>query len=44
MTLEEQAAPLRAADMAARLAEDATLKRQVEGCHRQLFGRKSEQR
>src|SRR5262245_33915170 len=44
MTLEEQAATLSAAEIVALLAENATLKRQVEWFQRQLFGRKSEKR
>jgi transposase len=44
MTLEEQAATLRPADIVALLAENAKLKRQVEWFQRQLFGRKSEKR
>ena len=44
MTWEEQAATLSLADLVALLAENATLKRQVEWFQRQLFGRKSEKR
>jgi transposase len=44
MTWEEQAATLGPADIVARLAENAHLKRQVEWFQRQLFGRKSERR
>src|SRR4029450_1109265 len=44
MTLEEQAATLRPAEIVALLVENADLKRQVEGFKRQLFGRKSERR
>lgn len=44
MTLEEQAATLRPAEIAALLVETANLKRQVEWFKRQLFGRKSEGR
>jgi transposase len=44
MTLEEQAATLSPAAIVALLAENATLKRQVEWFQRQLFGRKSEKR
>jgi transposase len=44
MTWEEQAATLRPAEIAAVLAENANLKRQVEWFKRQLFGRKSERR
>src|SRR5215470_4996596 len=44
MTLEEQAATLSPAAVVALLAENATLKRQVEWFKRQLFGRKSEKR
>ena len=44
MTLEEQAATLSPAEIVALLAENATLKRQVEWFQRQLFGRKSEKR
>jgi transposase len=44
MTLEEQAATLRPTEIAAVLAENATLKRQVDWFKRQLFGRKSERR
>lgn len=44
MTWEEQAATLGPAEIAAVLAENATLKRQVEWFKRQLFGRKSERR
>jgi Transposase C of IS166 homeodomain len=42
MTLEEQAAILRPADIVALLAENARLKQQLEWFQRQLFGRKSE--
>jgi transposase len=44
MTLEEQAATLSPAAIVVLLAENATLKRQVEWFQRQLFGRKSEKR
>src|SRR5229473_2132405 len=44
MTVEEQAATLRPAEIAALLVENADLKRQVEWCKRQLFGQKSERR
>ena len=44
MTLEEQAATLSSTAIVALLAENATLKRQVEWFQRQLFGRKSEKR
>jgi hypothetical protein len=44
MTLEEQAAILRPADIVALLAETARLKQQLEWFQRQLFGRKSEKR
>src|SRR5215475_4696589 len=44
MTLEEQAATLSPTAVVALLAENATLKRQVEWFKRQLFGRKSEKR
>ena len=51
MTLEEQAATLRPPEILALLVQqrelqeqNATLKRQVEWCQRQLFGRKSEKR
>jgi transposase len=44
MTWEEQAATLGLAEIAALLAENANLKRQVEWFQRQLFGRKSEKR
>jgi transposase len=44
MTLEEQAATLSPAEIVALLAENATLKHQVEWFQRQLFGRKSEKR
>jgi transposase len=44
MTWEEQAATLSPAGIVALLAENATLKRQVEWFQRQLFGRKSEKR
>jgi transposase len=44
MTWEEQAATLGPAEIAAVLAENADLKRQVEWFKRQLFGRKSERR
>jgi transposase len=44
MTLEEQAAILRPADIVALLAENARLKQQLEWFQRQLFGRKSEKR
>ena len=44
MTLEEQAATLRPAEIVALLVENAALKRQVEWFQRQLFGRKSEKR
>jgi transposase len=44
MTLEEQAATLGPAEIAAVLAENANLKRQVAWFQRQLFGRKSERR
>ena len=44
MTLEEQAAALRPAEIVALLEQNAALKRQVEWCKRQLFGRKSERR
>jgi len=44
MTWEEQAATLGPTEIAAVLAENADLKRQVEWFKRQLFGRKSERR
>jgi transposase len=44
MTLEEQAAALRPAEIVALLVENADLRRQVEWFKRQLFGRKSERR
>jgi transposase len=44
MTLEEQAASLRPADIVALLAENVRLKQQLEWFQRQLFGRKSEKR
>src|SRR5919108_6452610 len=44
MTLEEQAAALRPAEVVALLVENADLKRQVDWFKRQLFGRKSERR
>jgi transposase len=44
MTLEEQAATLRPDEIVTLLAENATLKRQVEWFKCQLFGRKSERR
>jgi transposase len=44
MTLEEQAATFRPAEIVALLVENADLKRQVEWFKRQLFGRKSERR
>jgi transposase len=44
MTLEEQAATLRPAEIAALLIENADLKRQVDWFKRQLFGRKSARR
>src|SRR5260221_625615 len=44
MTVEEQAATLRPAEMAALVVENADLKRQVEWFKRQLFGQKSERR
>jgi transposase len=44
MTLEEQAATLRPDEIVTLLAENANLKRQVEGFKRQLFGRKSDRR
>ena len=44
MTLEEQAATLRPAEIIILLAENADLKRQVDWFKRQLFGRKSERR
>ena len=44
MTLEEQAATLRPAEIVALLAENAHLKRQLAWFQRQLFGRKSEKR
>jgi transposase len=44
MTLEEQAATLGPAEIAAVVAENADRKRQVEWFKRQLFGRKSERR
>jgi transposase len=44
MTLEEQAAALRPAEIVALLVQNAELQRQVEWFKRQLFGRKSERR
>jgi transposase len=44
MTVEEQVATLRPAEIAALLVENADLKRQVEWFKRQLFGQKSERR
>jgi integrase len=44
MTLEEQAAAFRPAEIVALRVENADLKRQVEWFKRQLFGRKSERR
>lgn len=44
LTVAAQAAPLRPAEIAALLVENADLKRQVEGCKRHLFGRKSARR